>query len=275
MSSRAPVLFSLAVALHLACSRSPEALPSGQSRDAYLAILREDTDDHDAALERCAALGDPLLAGDCALVVANRAMFAHSTPLDLWCPRVPEGLWRSECMFMAAENARRRGDPARAAQLCLQAGPFLNDCGQHLWQTSVRELVRRPGPSAFPQLLPVAQDIHDAWAPLLSDSTDFESRFWLRFYQSAFEPRDRLALDACRVLPPPHAHRCLEAAAHLYRRRLEMALLPAGALPAFCQAVGKRPLPSQVAFLQGYLDAPDEAPLLQVVADVRQARCGG
>lgn len=209
-----------------ACPGPQVSTPGGTDRDTYAALLADGTSDPAALLDRCATIRDADLAGDCALVLAMRTAGQRKEPIANYCPRVPEGTWRHECWFMAAERARRDGDEAVAADLCTRAGPFVDDCGQHLWQTAVRTQARRHAGAPLVTLLEEAGRIHDAWSPLLAGSTDFEERFWSRVFQNAWEVRPVIDPTACDDLVPTQATRCRMAAAYTWSQRLDRLLGP-------------------------------------------------
>ena len=185
----------------------------------------------EADLARCASLGDADLAGDCALVVVGAAGLVA----EEGCPRVPEGVWQDECWFVEAEKRRVAGQDQSAAGLCLKAGVFRDDCGQHLWQTGVHDLIHRRGPEAFPTQLPRAQALHGRWARLLADQTDLSERFWDKYYGNGFEGQGGVDLSHCDGLPEEHRQRCRAAGVAFFGRDLGPKLDQAGMARAFCE----------------------------------------
>ena len=214
----------------MSCARDPAA-----DAALYAQVVGQRAPDPARDLGRCRKLGDPALAGDCALVVATRGAEARREPPGTWCASVPDGTWRAECWFQAAEAARRRGGEERAAELCFQAGPFKDDCAQHLWQTQVHTLIRadRSTPD-FVGKLAVAERIYGEWAPHLSESSDLETRFWAKYYQNGFETAGRVDLGWCDGLPEAHLARCVAAAEELVRRELAPDLDRSGGWAGFC-----------------------------------------
>ncbi len=180
----------------------------------------------------CLSLSDAELAGECMLAVVSAVGRRGETGLDTLCVEVPEGVWADECWFLAAEGAARAGRREDAAGLCLRSGRFVNDCGQHLWQSEVRAAIapRRPGTPVptFEEALPRARRIYDRWAPLLAEDTDMPYRFWRRFYQNGFERRGWISLLRCDPLPPEDAERCVDAAQRLFAQRVDMDLRASG-----------------------------------------------
>ena len=226
----------------------------------YAAVAAEDGG-LEADLEACAAIVDPALAGDCALLVVGRG----SVPAEEACPRVPEGVWRDECWFVAAEARRAAGQDGSAAQLCLRAGAFRDDCGQHLWQTAVHDLIHRRGPEGFASQLSRAQALHDRWAGLLAAETDFSERFWERYYSNGFEGQGGVDLARCEELPAPHPERCRAAGLAYFARDLGPRLDQAGMGEAFCAMEA----PTAEAVGRAFPNRPE--PALDAVVRERQA----
>lgn len=213
-----------------ACASSP-----ADDMAAYSALVRQHAPDPDRDLPSCKRLSDPNLAGDCALYVAQRGAARRRQPAETWCEEVPEGLWRSECWFQAAEAHRRLGHEGVAAELCRRSGPFLNDCAQHLWQTRVHRLIHTNGTAPdFAGKLPRVQEIYDEWAPFLEDTSDLSERFWTKYYQNGFEGAGRVDLGWCAPLPAEHQERCHEAARGLILRELAPNLDRNAAWDDFC-----------------------------------------
>lgn len=200
--------------------------------ERYEAVLASREGDWEAQLRRCAAIRDQALAGDCALVVITRTAAAENSAPEARCDRVPEGVWRDECYFLAAE-AWRRQQPARAAKLCGQSGAFAPDCAQHLWQSSIYAAIHDAGPGAFAERLPTAQRIYDHWARFLGERDEFTDRFWERYYQNGFD-RSGVDLAACEALPEAQAARCVAAGEKLVLQELAPRLDRADAWDAFC-----------------------------------------
>ena len=182
-------------------------------------------------MPRCLQLPSADLAGDCALSVASRP----GQPPGALCGQVPAGVWQEECWFVAAEAINRRGDAEGAARLCLRAGRFSLDCAQHLWQTPVHRLIHDRGAAAFVDLLPDAQALYSAWAPLMVERTDFAERFWAKFYGNGFEGQGTpVDLGWCAELPAEHRRRCRAAGVAHYAREIGPHVEQAGALLEMC-----------------------------------------
>jgi hypothetical protein len=195
--------------------------PTDQAR--YLEVARDHRIAGEVGLSRCAEIVDPGLRADCSLLSASRAVQREPGGPERWCPQVPEGPYRDECWFEAAEWISRRNRKA-AVERCLQAGDFLEDCSQHLWQEETRNLVFGAQARDFPEVIDQAQRIHDSWAPLLSSHMDFTDRFWARFFAFGFEQARGVDLNRCEPLPAPHLKRCRSAAGEVYGRELAPAL---------------------------------------------------
>jgi hypothetical protein len=263
-----------------ACGRKDVKAPGSGDRTLYLTALEERRNEPSKRFAICDEITDEVLRGDCGLAVATELGKTHREAQESWCERVSQGYWRSECWFTAAEQARRHNDLAKAASLCEKAAEFHDDCGQHLWQTAVREIIHNPGPEGFVDALPEAERVYAEWKPLLSEGTDFEDRFWRRFYQNGFEPRAYLDLSACDPLDAvaspsgvPQRTRCREAAFDLYSRRLILGLQPPGMLEAFCKDATDQA--STLALVGGVakLDAVEDPGFEDVISRTRKERC--
>lgn len=213
----------------LACSSTP--VDGIREYTRLVGLERPD----EADFQACLKLDDPNLAGDCALALSQRIAAAEKSSLSERCDRVPEGVWRYECWFQSAELERRRGREAEAAEQCRSAGPFLNDCAQHLWQTRVHRLIHSNGkPPDFQGKLARATAIYDEWAPHLAEGTDLEDRFWNKYYQNGFEGAGHIDLAWCEGLPEEHRPRCESAARELVIREMAPNLDRNSAWSAFC-----------------------------------------
>ena len=103
--------------------------PSASSAaDAYLAALL--TEDLDRATERCLALSDDALRGECAGAVAARAAGAGDEA-RAWtaCDGLAPGLWRDECGFAVVDALGVTGPPAW--ERCQRAGRYATYCVGH------------------------------------------------------------------------------------------------------------------------------------------------
>ena len=188
--------------------------------DLLLRLVSLERPDVGLHLPECRALRSENLRGECQLVIAQRAAEVDGEPPEQHCGLIDEPTWRSECWFVAAESWSE-DDPGRAAALCAKSGPFADHCSQHLWQQAIRRLTWHRGSDAFASELSDARNIHDAWAPHLSDGFDFESRLWRRFYEGGFERSGRIELSKCTVLDEPDRLRCRAAGASLYGRQIQ------------------------------------------------------
>ncbi|MCB9759261.1 MAG: hypothetical protein H6739_05435 [Alphaproteobacteria bacterium] len=210
---------AVALTLIAACAGPGDA-------ERYRRVVNMQPVDLEPALALCAGISDPGGAAECAMVAAVGAARDQGVDPETWCDRVPEGPWRNECRFQAAEVWRGRGDVKRATALCLQAGPFISDCAQHLWQDELRGLIFERGPAGFAEQLPRAEVLSLRWRALLGDQTDLGDRFWRRYYENGFEAERHLDLSACDAvegqgrLVQDHVERCRHAGAHLLQRRI-------------------------------------------------------
>lgn len=226
-------------ALWIACAADPSGVR--QDIERYTSVTGDTTLPPEQGFATCAAITDEDLAGDCALVVATRAATGSRESPTTWCARVPEGTWRSECLFEGSEMMLRRNNPEAAVSLCLKAGPFRDDCAMHLWQSSLDRVTWGMTTATFAERLPAARQIYDSWSMWLSE-TDLEGRFWSRFYQVGFGGRAGVDLSVCDALASEDALRCQRVGAEVFASRLGPYLQMSGQLAAFCA----RPLGSAV-----------------------------
>ena len=194
--------------LLLGCSQP--APPPPTDVEVYTSVLEDRRGDPAESMALCDGLSDPGTRSDCQLVVARRAVGAPSSDPTGWCERVTEGVWRYECYFEAGESLRRRDREQEAAVACTKAGPFANDCAQHLWQTPVHRLFGRA--AHFEHIYVDALAIYEQWEPLLGEHTDLETRFWARFWEQGFLQWGR-DTALCEGLPDSAVVACTEAAA--------------------------------------------------------------
>lgn len=210
----------------LSCNSESPPLPDAADAHRYAALVSLTDPDPDQHFADCQALSGPDLRGDCSLVIARKAAKSRGEPPETYCDRLAEvsgsgDLWQDECYFMAAEDYNKRKDAGRAAAMCLQARAFADHCSQHLWQQGLRSLTWHTGSAAFPEHLDDAQQIYAQWAPHLAEGTDFDVRFWRRFYEGGFERDRHINMRACVGLPTQtDQKRCRDAGATLYERKL-------------------------------------------------------
>ena len=199
--------------------------------ERYSTVLTQPAMPLNDALSRCARISRPDLRGDCALLAASRSPDPAAV-----CPDVPAGVWQEECFFVAAEAVNRAGDNRAAAALCGQAGRFQLDCAQHLWQTPVHQLIHSRGAAGFADALPQAELLYAAWSPVLAAQSDFEERFWAKFFGNGFEGQGGpISAAWCDPLPAQHQPACVAAAAAHLSRELGPAVEVPERLMIFCE----------------------------------------
>lgn len=252
--------------LLLACDGAGRSVAEDMA--VYTEVLRTAGQDLEAELARCLALADPDLRGECAGVVALAALRAGGDP-ERWCAQVPEGKWRSECHFQAAELTLLSRDPAGAAALCQSAGAYRADCVMHLWQPRLSTIVSGMGPAQFGERYPRALQLYTQTASLTGVVADFEQRFWFSFFQAGFQAAGRVDMDACAALDPEGRARCEQAAALLLTAPLEGALRSRGALQRFCGQ--SAPSSSEIA---GWLGTEPSPALDQALREQQPLICG-
>jgi hypothetical protein len=228
----------------------------------YTAVLKDRQSSTAHRIEGCAGIGDAALRGDCQVAVLQMV----EEPLERWCPDVEPGRDQDECWFLAAERRKRMNDIPAAAADCLRAGAFLDDCGQHLWQSQLAAIAGRRGAS-FTELRPEAQRLYAYWDGILGAHTDISARFWTRFYEHGFgdEP---LAVDLARCVDVPDAALCEAAGLGLYARRLAPTLARAG------QDLCALDAPSS-ATLQPWMGSTPDPRLDAIITARVAAVCGG
>lgn len=250
-----------------------EEPPDGAAaRAAYLAVVSQRDVEPEAGLAACAAIEDDRLAGDCGLYVVSVEARRRDGRPGQWCASVAEGTWRDECWFVSAEASKRARKLAEAAKFCMEAGAFKDDCAQHLWQSEVRGLIHRRGSEGFGEVLDSATTVHARWSPLLAEVTDFDDRFWAKFYQNGFEGRGGFVdLGHCDVLPAPHAVRCVAAGTEMYARELSPRLGDVG------REVCSLPVPDDGRWSEALVEWVPTAPdaRLDAVVVARRESCGG
>ncbi len=196
----------LAHACHL--GQGEPTTSHGDDIGAYATALgAKDADPHER-MRTCRSITTPALAGDCALVAAREAENREPGSMEALCPLVPEGTWRYECWFELVEATRQR-DPARAVASCERAGPFVEDCRQHLWQSVLFQAACARG--GFAESLPEARRLHKRWSRLLGHDPAFDDRFWRQFYRAVLTGGAQLGTDHCASLEPADRDRCREA----------------------------------------------------------------
>lgn len=225
--------------LGMACS-STEKQPDYA---LYRQALEEGSRSAQERLDICKELSNAPARGDCGSNVVQWAARNKTAEPEALCVQVEEGTWRSECFFQMAEHWRRRKNKNKAAENCAQAGPFKNDCEQHLWQGEVRRLTRPRDraplrPDEFSSIMPAADRLFAEWNERLGadsdDSSDFDARFWRLVFQQVLETRPGLDLEHCEELEEFHRDHCRRASAHLYLRRLQQFLPRGGGIERFC-----------------------------------------
>lgn len=252
--------------------------PTGTDQDLhdrmarYRAVLEDVRTPPAERLERCLALPDPDLAGDCALAMTRAAARQDRSTLATLCPRLPEGIWRSECWFEMAELVRS-DDHADAVALCEQAGQFRDDCLQHLWQQPLRALVMRTGPQGFADGLPEAEALLREWEALQGASNEQTFRFWRHYYEAGFGGMTPLDLGVCDPLPALQRERCLEAAVASYESRLRAAARDVGLEAALCAPGAPERLLRHLGSIHTDLQVAPHWRLEQALAAFREDSC--
>lgn len=141
--------------------------------------------DADAVDPAACALPDADVAADCAAVVAGRRIARGLEPVEVACGRVPDGAWRDECRFAAAEAAMKRGEVDVAVAACRAVETFRDACAQHLWDPELAGVWQRAG-GDWARARGDAGVLFATWDARLGDVTDLDDRYWRHFYRFGF-----------------------------------------------------------------------------------------
>lgn len=245
--------------------------PSSPSQDVttYAEVIASAGQDPERELKRCETLGDAELRADCAAVVAVAAA-RRDGQVSRWCGRVPEGRWRDECTFQAAESALVTSGSQAAAALCQRSGQFAADCLVHVWQPQLGRITDRMGTQQFGTRYSAADALYQRSLSQVGDTPAFETAFWFSFFGAGFRNGGRVDMGTCEGLPELGRQRCQRAAALLLTEPLEGILRSRGQLQAFCSQ--SNPDTELAAALLGI--QPSEA-LDQALAAQQPMICGG
>lgn len=147
----------------------------------YVAALKAPT--YAEGWAACGRLVDPDRQGDCLTAVAERF-----TTFDD-CDQVPEGRWRDECHFVAAETLGRRGDIDAAFAACARTG-YRGQCEDHLLGLVAMSVVGQPFEAALA-----------AWDSVRPRATDprTDLHFWRAYWRNRVARA--LPIDASRCPP--------------------------------------------------------------------------
>ncbi|MCK6515299.1 hypothetical protein L6R46_09620 [Myxococcota bacterium] len=208
------VAFALAALVSSGCGSGGGGLSDAERLSRALALPPDAVEE---AITLCEGIRDAGSAGACVERVVIALDGAEKTP-GARCDRVPKGVWREECYFQAAEIARRRGDTDLAGSLCARSGPFLNDCGQHLWQSALKALVEGNDDPA--ERRERAERLYHVWEPVLGEGSDLSSRFWQRYYQHQLERDPVLSFDLCEAETGDDQVTCRKSVGQLYLGRI-------------------------------------------------------
>ncbi len=130
-------LTAILLALGAACGG-----PAASDRAAYLAALQ--TADADAAERACGTIEDRVLAGECALFVAQgRARGGDADGADATCAGIAHEGWREVCHFEVVDGLALWGEEAITA--CGRAGAFSDRCLSHALQRHAGRIAHRYG----------------------------------------------------------------------------------------------------------------------------------
>jgi hypothetical protein len=160
-------------------------------------------------LPRCTALADLTLAGDCALSVVLSLTEQDGTGLHMRCGKVPAGVWRAECRFIAAERARSAGKVKLAIRLCEQTDSFASDCAFHLWQRAMRTLAQRIVLQSMAEQQPKMRSLHSRWFERVGHFSGFSAIYWRKLFRAIWDGVYLIDPDICSQLDPDIEPHCL------------------------------------------------------------------
>ncbi|HJN75418.1 MAG TPA: hypothetical protein QGF58_15930 [Myxococcota bacterium] len=188
----------------------------------HAAVLAADLESVEVA--DCGTIRHEELRGECQLYAAFTVGSRRGEELGPRCDAVDEGVWRDECYFLAAEDLRRRQrDFAAAGALCARSSRFVDDCGQHLWQSPVKVIVdRHLATGDLESALAEATPVYCEWETILGEDSDIASRFWRKLFGGFFEHTRVLDTERCAPLDDVAEAHCRAAVAQVYLRRLHM-----------------------------------------------------
>jgi hypothetical protein len=271
------IRFHALAILSLACGEpdsGEEAVSPAEDMRHYRAALRDDGGTTAEQLDACLAIGGPTLQGDCAVAIVRRALEQRREDPALLCPRIPEGAWRWECWFLAAEHTVQQ-DRDAAVGMCERAGHFRQDCLEHLWLGRLKELVHPVGPQGFARVLPEAERHYRLWSELLEASPEQSYLFWSQFYSLGLGPMRPMDLGVCEALPALHRERCLEAGEASFEVRLEAASRQTELEGLICHAGARGPALEQLRSLSPDLDTVPHHRLEETLRRFQQGNCLG
>lgn len=124
---------------------------AGGEAFAYLDAL-------DGGPDACAALSSADLRGECVAFAAyDRAREGRLSEALAACDAAPEGRWRDECVFLAADGAGVHGEEART--LCRRAGRWWQQCVGHAINREAEAVFERFPPGREPEALDALQAV--------------------------------------------------------------------------------------------------------------------
>ena len=200
--------------------------------------------DADAGFALCEGISGVSARSDCQLAVAENAGQPEA------CLRVESPALRGECFFVLAEGAAARQDRTAALEFCSLAGPYRNDCVQHLWDPPLRAKLRRADTPE--KTLQLATQVYCQWEDLLAEDEEFQSRFWERAWVVMHSRSGALRLSRCASLPGDQQLRCERAAGVVLLRVLDQ-VPPSQALTQQVCSEGLPPWPELVGLEDPFL----------------------
>jgi hypothetical protein len=260
---------SLALLIGAGCTAEPQ--DPRRDRELYLAGLGPGS--LELRREACRAIGDEELAGDCWVALVPAVEDEDAAGVRAHCRQLPASPWRDECFFAAAELARAALDYEGAAELCIAAGDFEDDCSVHLWQRELRSVLHPGGMQTLLARHDKAEGVHDRWAARFERREIFTQRFWEHCYQVAFEGAEQLDMTLCEAMPEPERPPCAEAAAQTFRFWLQQSLLQPDNKRILCSPGLDEAEIEALATALGMAPVVEHPRLARVLQDFRTERC--
>ncbi len=189
---------------------APAVAQAASDREIYQSVVTHVGPGNQALVARCQQISDVDLAGDCALAAVRTNIRGSADDAKQWCPLVPDGAWRDECFFVAADSANLRGEPDAARLLCNAAGAFAMGCRRHQLQEELGRIVQRDIGEDFGVIEQAAVAARRRWA--IHSNADGEQRSWVHLFRSAHEATPPIDIGRCAAVSPANRDACEEGA---------------------------------------------------------------
>ncbi|MCP4920975.1 MAG: hypothetical protein GY913_29115 [Proteobacteria bacterium] len=251
--------------LFVACIDAPTDPTPGAFHDALA--------DPTTALAHCDRASGEQARGDCRLAVLEIA----ATTTDASCARLAEGIWRDECLFLAAERLHPVDAYDDAQETCTTAGALATKCANHIWRARIRLETGESSSTEHPRILEASElrlrsDVPDSpWSNL--DQPSPES--WGYTLKHYFRRVKIIDVSVCPELPELAHTPCMDTASHILAERLGRTFVQDREAydrflcraPARFDATMPWPGPGATAGWLSWSSAPELRPTLAELAD--------